>query len=245
MSTPPTSFLLPFVKKEQLTKDAFSFYFDRKAFAFDFLPGQYIRMILPNENPDDRGTSRFFTIAASPFNKDFLIVTTRIGRSTFKQQLAKLTEGQEVQFWGPIGRFVLQEDAQNSLVFLAGGIGITPFYSMISYAAEKKLSIPLTLFVSFSVPEEIIYYEELTRIAQNSSSIQIVYTVTHADESSVTWSGERGRISEDLLKKYIPNIQTSTYYITGPGPMVDGTKEMLTALHIPEEQILIEKFPGY
>src|SRR5438309_1255036 len=106
MDTRPNEFQLPFVKKEQVSSDAYTFYFDRKAFpAFSFLPGQWIRTTLPIAEPDDRGNSRSFSISSSPLNTQFLTITTRVIQSAFKKTLVNLPQGIPVQFFGPAGRF--------------------------------------------------------------------------------------------------------------------------------------------
>lgn len=245
MPSAPTNYQLPFVSKEQLTADTYSFYFDRSEHPFEFLPGQYNRVILPHENPDDRGTSRFFTIASSPTQTEDLMITTRIVKSTFKHALLGLLPGQNVQFWGPTGQFVLHDEEQRPLVFLAGGIGLTPYHSMITYAAEKNLAIPMTLFVSFTVQEEMVFYDEFMEIAKQHSNIKIIYTITHLEQSEQPWSGEKGRISADMIKKYVPEPTNNTFYISGPGSMVDVTQELVKEMGVAEEQVIIEKFPGY
>ncbi|MBI3070366.1 MAG: FAD-dependent oxidoreductase, partial [Candidatus Levybacteria bacterium] len=124
MTSSPQEFYLPFIKKEQVSKDAFAFYFKREV-NFDFLPGQYIRMHLPGTNIDGRGDKRPFTIASSPLEKEHIMIVTRIIQSAFKKRLSELSEGEKVKFYGPLGGFVLHEEEKNEQVFLAGGIGIT------------------------------------------------------------------------------------------------------------------------
>jgi len=242
----PKQFFLPFLKKEQVAKDTFSIFFDRTACKdFDFFPGQYIRMTLPITTTDGRGASRFFTIASSPLEKRYLMITTKRGISDFKKKFLNLEKGSKIQFFGPIGGFYLREQETYEHVFLTGGIGITPFHSMITYVAEKKLHIPITLFVSFSVPQNAVFYEELTKISQEQQSIKILYTITKPEASQIFWTGETGRISGELLKKYVADIMKPTYYVTGPPAMVEGIEELLRSLHIPENQIRIEQFTGY
>jgi ferredoxin-NADP reductase len=98
-----------FKKKVQLEKDIYVFYFLRPE-DFQFLPGQYIQMTLPHAKTDDRGSSRYFTISSSPTEKDYLMITSRKGSSSFKKALFGLEEGTQVQFFGPIGMFVLPEE---------------------------------------------------------------------------------------------------------------------------------------
>jgi len=106
---PARAFLLPFLKKEQITQDTFLYYFDLQQTEFTFTSGQYIQMTLPHENVDTRGSSRFFTISSSPTEKDYLMITSRKGKSSFKHVLFSLQKGTKVQFFGPLGTFVLPE----------------------------------------------------------------------------------------------------------------------------------------
>lgn len=243
MSSTPSSFSLPFLHKKQLAKNTYSFFFDRSGIDFDFLPGQYIRMILPHEEPDDRGTSRFFTIASSPLQKDTLQITAKVIQSSFKETLLNLKTGQAVIFFGPMGNFYLQENSTPH-VFLSGGMGITPFHSMLLYASEKKLTIPLTLISAFGSGDELIFYDELIPLSENNKNIQVIYTVTH-NTIDHQWLGETGRISEELLRKYIATLDSAFYYVVGPASMVEDTKKLLTSLEINEDQIMSEDFTGY
>lgn len=102
-------FHLPFIKKELVQSDVYSYFFELKNTDFTFQPGQYIQMNLPHPDPDDRGSWRFFTITSSPTEKDYLMITCRKGKSSFKRALFALTPGTSVQFYGPIGKFVLEE----------------------------------------------------------------------------------------------------------------------------------------
>lgn len=245
MVTPPQIMVLPFVKKEQVSKDAYSFYFDRSKFDFDFYPGQYTRITLSHPNPDERGESRFFSIASPPYEKNFLMITTRIIQSSFKKTLFNLQVGKEVKVYGPQGGFYITGGEDSDLVFLAGGIGITPFHSTLLFAADKNLSLPMTLFVSFSTAEEVLYKEELEKIVEKHKNLKVVYTITHPEESQKQWNGETGRIGREMLEKYLPDIKKPKYYIVGPPKMVEAMEETVQELGVPNEQIRIENFTGY
>lgn len=255
MTDIPKEFYLPFVKKEQVARGVYSFYFDRRVqHGFNFLPGQYIRMTLNLYNPDNRGSSRPFTISSSPLDKDYIVITTKVikssvpngtGQSSFKKRLIELSAGEKVKLFGPLGGFVLNEEEKDERVFLAGGIGITPFYSMITYAYAKKLSIPITLIVSFSTIEDLIFREELEDIASRNSHIKVIYTITHLEKSNVKWEGDKGRISENLIKKHVPNILNPRYLIVGPPAMVAAMEEVVRKMGVGNEKIFIENFTGY
>lgn len=257
MTQVPFDFRLPFVKKEQLSDDAWSFFFDRTVYPdLSFLPGQYVRMTLDIPQTDERGNSRFFSISSSPLNKEYLIITTRILQSAFKKTLASVSPGTDVKYFGPVGRFILNEEEERPHIFLAGGIGVTPFHSMLVDAAEKNLSLPITLFVSFSTVEEIVFYEELMKISADHSNIKVIYTVTRPEvttlaASSATekeiavWKGETGRISGDLIKKYVSDSISSIFYISGSPVMVDAMLALVKEIGIPDEHVKKEKFIGY
>ena len=238
-------FSLPFIKKQQLTKDVSSFYFDRTNVPFDFLPGQYIQMVLPHEFPDVRGTSRYFTIASSPLETDYLMVTTKLIQSTFKETFYNLAPGQDVSFFGPMGKFVFNESDVRERVFIAGGMGITPFRSILHFVSAKKIVTPITLFVSFAAEEAMLFYEELMALARKHTHLNIIYTISDRSNVSSTWRGEKERISELLLKKYLTDVTTPLYSVVGSPGMVAGTRQLLQGLQIPEENILSEDFTGY
>ena len=237
-----SKFSLPFIKKEKIAKNTFSFYFDKSKNPFDFQPGEYLRMTLDIKNPDARGSSRYFTIAASPLEKE-IIITTKIIKSSFKKELLNLKKGQEVSFFGPMGNFVIDKNDKKAQVFLAGGIGITTFYSMIKYLYKKSKNIKITLIVSFSNEDQLIYKEELDEISRKNSNIKINYTLTRPIQKK--WKGEIGRIDADKIKKLIDNYLDSKYYIVGPDEMVEEIKGVVKSLNISEESVNAENFEGY
>ena len=222
-------FTLQFLYKKEIGKDTFSFYFSRPE-EFAFLAGQYNRWTLPIMAADGKGSSRFFTISSSPFAGNFLTLTAKVGTSDFKKALLQIREGDTISIFGPMGQLVLDETDTREKVFLAGGMGITPFYSMLIYASQKNLNLPFTLIAAFSFPEEAVFFEQLTGIVKAHPNIGFFYT--------------RG-ISQGLIKKYVKNIPNSVFYIAGPPPMVKGVRKTLEELRIPEEDIRVEEFSGY
>lgn len=238
------AYSVTFRKKEAVAKDTYSFYFSRPE-GFTFFPGQYNRWTLPIPATDGRGSSRFFTISSSPLETDYLCFTTKIIQSDFKKALLTLHEHQAISLFGPMGNFVLEEKDPRERIFLAGGIGITPFRSMITYAAAKNLALPLRLFVSFSTPEEAVFLPELTTLTKTHPTISVLYTMTKPQESALAWSGETGRISSALLEKYAQDSAHALYYVSGPPAMVEGMESLLSQMHIKTEHIRTEQFSGY
>lgn len=198
-----TSFKTPLIKKEKAAGDAWKFFF-KKPSNFNYQAGQYIKMYLDISDPDDRGVTRYFTLSSSP-TEDYLLVTTRILKSSFKLKLGNIKIGTKVKMRGPWGDFILDDNNSRPLVFLSGGIGLTPFRSMLRYVADKKLKLPITFFTSYKSPAEILYKEEFEKIARYNPSIKIITTITKSEGFS--WKGEVGRINEELLKKHLDSLK--------------------------------------
>lgn len=242
----PKDFVLPFIKNEQVADKTYAFYFDRSDEDFSFLPGQYIRMTVPIEHPDNRGISRFFSLTSSPLRKDWIRIVTKVIQSTFKKNLLTLTPPQKIQFFGPVGNFYLREnEIASTHVLLAGGIGLTPFLSMLSYIDETKLRLPVVFIASFSKPEEVMFQKTLEELSQRNPSVRIIFSVSHPEESQLPWQGEKGRISEELIKKYVSDIHGSIFYLVGPPAMVSAMSAIVTTLGVAKERILQENFIGY
>jgi len=224
-------FYLDFVKKEKVSKDVFTFYFDRKFSDLDFLAGQYTHIYLPVTNEKGRGNSRMFTVSSSPLEKDYLLITTKRGKSLFKKTLFNLEFQTSVKFYGPSGGLILDEVKKPSYVFLAPGIGITPFRSIIKYVNQKNLNISITLLASFSRKEDILFYDELMNISKSNPNIKIVYTLT--------------RINKQLIKKYVKNINKHLYFIVGSPSSVSDLEDVVSGMGVSNNKIFIEDFEGY
>ncbi len=243
-------FTLPFVKREEIVSGVHAYHFDRKKFSskggpasgWDFKPGQYVKMRLPHDNPDEKGMGRDFSIACAPTRKNEIVIMTKDGSSSFKQTLANLKPGHVVEFRAPFGSFVLPETALQPQVLLTGGIGITPFISMVEYWVDKKLDFPLKLIASYSTAQEIILKDMFEKFDRSHPKFEYIPTVTHPNSSR---DGETGRIGKDLLEKYIPDLRNCTYYIVGPQAMNIALSKLLETEEIPEENIRLEDFFGY
>ncbi len=239
-------FELTFLRKEKLSKDVYSFYFNRvkrgSVGYFDFIPGQYLKLYLPIENPDTRGSSRYFTISSSPTDKDFITITTRIIKSSFKMRLNSLKPGEIVTAFGPIGYFNFDINNKKPKIFLAGGIGITPYHSILRYVDNKHLRTRITLIVSFSSREEVIFFEELKEMESRNYNIRVVYALTN--DNNMYPEFEKGRINASMIKKYTQD-RDSEFIIVGPQAFETNMIELIKSLKIPEANIFTENFPGY
>ena len=239
-------FFFFFVKKEQLTNDCFTFFFKRTGEERGFISGQYYEMKLPHKNADERGDSRVFTISSSPENTEFITITTRIMQSSFKLALGVLSPGVSVQFDGPWDD--LNFNAQDTFphVFLAGGIGITPYHSIVQYSIDKKINTPMILFVSWKNFDEMIF-DDFFRSANNHlDNFSYIPTLTDENELSIdVWDGEKGRIDEKMIRKYVSEVEKAKYFFSGPPVMVNTLKQIVSGMGIPKDKIIAEEFEGY
>ncbi|MDP3993915.1 MAG: oxidoreductase [bacterium] len=230
------------LKKEKLSNNIFSFLFEPQK-KFDFIPGQFLEWTLSHEHADSRGIRRWFTISSSP-TEEHIWLTTRFADkgSTFKQKLKNMTEGDEIIVSGLAGDFVLPKDLSRPMVFIAGGIGITPFRSMVKYLLDKDLTADIILLYSNRTAADAVF-KEIFEEANNRFGLKTVYTVT--DETPPGWQGRSGFIDQEFIKAEVPDYQKRLFYISGPEPMVESFEKMLGSMGVREENIERDYFPGY
>ena len=220
----------------------------------DYTAGQYAFFDIGGVNNDPKGPIRHFTISSSP-TENFIMLSTRIRDTPYKKRLSSLEERAKVKVRGPQGNFVLHEDYSKPAIFLSGGIGVTPFRSMIKYATDKQLPIKIIMFDSNRDEKNILYKNEFDAAANSNQNLRIIYTISEEEKgqreqisSSNKWEGERGRIDKAMLAKYLSDddIKNSIFYTCGPPGMLKAMQKLLQdELHIPKERIMIEEFTGY
>ena len=209
----------------------------------DFRPGQYFWVtLLDPPYEDERGPRRHITVATSPNDRGVLGLATRLRDTAFKRSLAELAVGAEVEVEHPKGDFVLPAETDLPYVFVAGGIGITVFRSMLRYIAEEDLPHRVTLVYSNRDRESTAFLDELTELALAHENIDLVLTMT-ADEG---WEGESRYIGPELLRDHLDgDLAGYRYLLAGPPAMVESVTESLREARIPEERIHPERFSGY
>lgn len=231
------------VARKEIASGTMEFQFARPK-RFDYQAGQWARVTLPNlAQSDGRGNSRPLSIVSAPHEEN-LTFATRMSDSPFKSALKNLPDQAEVSISGPNGTFVPGEASQRSMVFIAGGIGITPFISMIRDAVHKSRNQMITLFYSNRDPEASAYLAELEQTAGSNANFKLVPTMTGL-KAGTAWNGETSFIDEDMLKRHLPDVVAPIYYCVGPPGMVAATKDMLESAGVAAEDIIIEKFTGY
>jgi ferredoxin-NADP reductase/nitrite reductase/ring-hydroxylating ferredoxin subunit len=236
---------LKLISKEKLEgTDIITFKFERGDIAFS--AGQFGYFKLEGVNNDPKGPIRHFSFASSPTERQYLLISTRIRDTPYKKKLASLELGLPVQTWGPQGEFVLHDDNSKPAVFLSGGIGVTPFRSMIKYATDKKLPMKIVMFDSNRNEGNILYRREFDQWASQNRNLKVIYTVT--DEDPLGWTGEKGKINKDMIKRHVNEeiLAKSIFYICGPPAMLDAMRGLLQKdLQIQKERIKMEEFTGY
>lgn len=223
---------IPIFEQKIIAEKTYEVSFGLSGKKFDFLAGQYIRVIAPKLlHPDPRGSSRVFSILSSPNDKNKISVAFRDSGSGFKRTLMELPIGSFVDIQGPFGDFTLPKDISFPLVFIAGGIGITTFLSMIRYIAEQKLTYQITLLYGNRNAESAAYLKELVAITKQNSHLVLKNQFEHIDAN--------------FIQQSIKNFSEPTWYIVGHPAMVAEMRELLLHLNINDSRIYSEDFFGY
>ena len=232
------------MKRKEVAEGTMAFHFERPT-EFHFKPGQYADLTLVNPPEiDAEGNTRTLSIASPPYEGE-LVFATRMRNTAFKRVLRGVPLGTEVALDGPMGSFTLHKNVAKPGVFLAGGIGITPFLSILRQVAKDELSYHLYLFYSNRRPEDAAFMDVLRELATICPGIRFIPTMTSMAKSEWRWTGETGYINRDMLSKYLPNLQGPVYYIAGPPGMVSAMREMLPGAGVDEDDIRSEEFGGY
>ncbi len=178
-------------------------------------------------------------------NEKYIAVATRIRDTAFKRTLKNLPAGSEVKIDGPAGSFYLHKDASIPAVFLIGGIGITPVFSMIKNSAYEKLPHQLFLFYSNKRPEDAAFLKDLQNLEKENRNFKLVATMTEMEKSKKELQGETGFVNKEMLQKYIGNLNAPIYYISGPPAMVKAMRELAKKIGATDDNIKFEEFAGY
>jgi ferredoxin-NADP reductase len=230
-------------QKREVAKDTLMVVFDLLGREVDFRPGQYfwVTLLDPPYN-DEKGPRRHISVVTSPNERGVLGLCTRLRDSAFKRSLAELPVGTEVEVEEPKGSFVLPEETDRPYVFVAGGIGITVFRSMLRYIAEEGLPHRVTLVYSNHDRESAAFLDELQELERDNPNFRLVATMT--DDPG--WDGETRRIGADLLRDHLgEDLGSFTYLVAGAPAMAEAVVELLKREGIPEEQIRSDGFSGY
>lgn len=205
-----------------------------------YTAGQYIELTLPHQHPDKRGQKRWFTLSSPPGHQLVSITTRYAGdktSSSFKKTLFHLEPGHELTMSEPMGDFVLPKDSSQPLLFVAGGIGITPFHSMLEWLAEHHERRPITFIYGVHNEDDIMFEDTCRRAGVHATII--------VSEPSSSWGGERGQLSAEVVRGLATITSATLVYLSGPEPMIEHLTKDLKASGLPERQLVTDFFPGY
>ena len=219
---------------------AFSF---SKPDGFVFKAGQAISLELIDPPTEAEQSSRTLSLVSAPFERE-LIVATRMRDSAFKRALKALPEGASIRLDGPFGDLTLGDTARPA-VFIAGGIGITPFMSMLRQAAKDRSPQPLFLAYSNRRPEDAAFLDELQELERQNQQFHLLATMTDMGKSAREWHGETDFIDADMLQRLVGDLAAPIYYVVGPPAMVEAMQWTLDGAGIAADKIRTEEFYGY
>lgn len=243
MVSPKQKLLIKLKDKIQLSTDIFEFVFTpNKKMAFN--AGQYMEWTLGYPHPDSRGNRRYFTLASSPTENNLRIGVKFYPQSSSYKKALRNSVGSIMVASGLAGEFTLPKDENKKLVFLAGGIGVTPFRSMVKYLLDTNQSRDVVLFYSNNTKEEIVY-QDIFAEAQRRFGLKVVYTLTDLNHIPPGWNGETGYINEQIIKTEVADFKERFFYLSGPHSMVNAFEKVLKGIGVPSSQIKTDFFPGY
>jgi ferredoxin-NADP reductase len=230
--------------REQIAHGTMAFHFDKPA-GFKFKPGQAIDVVLLEPPAGAAQSARHtFSIVSAPFENQ-LVITTRMRDSAFKRALGDLPVGASIAIEGPSGSLTLHNHRAWPAVFIAGGIGITPFMSIVAQATEDRLQQRLVLLYSNRRPEDAAYLVELQELERRNPHFRLVATMTLMSSSSQPWTGSRGLIDSALVSRAAAELAKPICYVAGPPGMVEALRQTLNDAGLDDDDIRSEEFYGY
>lgn len=241
---PKQRLLMKLESKELVADNTYDFVFS-SAQRLRFHPGQFVEWTLDHDHFDNRGMRRYFTIASSPTESNIRFgVKFYEPASSFKQTLLALQPGATVVAGQLAGDFTLPKNSTQPLVFIAGGVGITPFRSMTKFLLDNNLRRQVTLLYSNNHVEDIIY-KDIFLQAEQQFGMKTIYTLTDREQVPTDWPYYVGYVTPQLIQKEVPDYMQSLYYISGSHTMVENFTRTLKQLGVPLHRIKTDYFPGF
>ena len=241
---PIAGYVSKLLSRVEVAEGTMAFHFE-KPFGFSFKAGQFADVTLTDPSETDaEGNTRTFSIASPPFENE-LVFTTRMRDTAFKRSLKKVPLATEVQIGVAAGSFTLHKNRAKPAVFRAGGIGITPFLSIVRQADRDRLPHKLYLFYSNRRPEDAAFLETLQTLETTNPNFRLICTMTEMSKSKKEWKGETALIDKEMLSRHLATLQGPIYYIAGPPTMVAAMRQTLVSAGVEEDDIRAEEFAGY
>jgi ferredoxin-NADP reductase len=242
--SPKQKLILKLKQKIKIANETYDFIFSANK-RLDFKPGQYLEWTVDGDKSDTRGNRRYFTLASSPTEKDIRMgVKFYPNGSSFKKRLLSMNQGDTAVASQLSGEFVMPDNQNKKLVFLAGGIGITPFRSMLKYLLDEKKKRDIVMIYSNKTQKDIAYRDIITE-ASKTIGLKNVYTVTDELQPGEIWNGNKGAVNAEMIKREIPDYLDRYFYISGTHGMVVAFNKMLRELGVQKSKIKKDFFPGF
>lgn len=230
------------VRKEEVAEGTMAFYL-QKPEGLTYQAGQHPTFQIHNPTETDaEGDSRTFSFITIPTDPE-IGFATRMRDTAFKRNLKNTQPGLEILIKNPRGSMILPQDSKRPLVFLAGGIGITPLFSMIKQATHEKSAQKIMLFYANRTIAQTAFFQQLEQYAKDNPNFTFIPIMTQ--ENPQVWAGETGHISADTLKKHLPTLDDTLFYTSGPTGMVSAMIQMLTEMSIDPIFIKSEDYGEY
>jgi ferredoxin-NADP reductase len=231
------------IGRELVAERTMAFSFAKPA-DWSYRAGQFVDItLLDPPETDAEGNTRGFSISSAP-SENVITITTRLRDTAFKRVLQAVRLGTTVRIEGPFGDLRLHHAARPAVV-LTGGIGITPFRSiLVENIRNGGLSYPVIVFYANRRPRDAAYLDELRDLAAQDINLILVPTMSALDASDA-WDGERGHIDASMLGRHVAGIRNAIYYLTGPPGMVAALRTLLVNTGVDEDDIRTEEFTGY
>lgn len=233
-------FEAPLVERREVATDTMAFRFHVNGHPPVFRAGQACDITLPD------GQTHSFALASSPTNGRTLMIAARMRDTPFKETLRDLPFGAAVAFGPPTGDFVLPDEPGTPVLFLAGGIGITPFRSMLKWMVDTGDGRPVTLLYSVPTPQAAAFLDELEGW-RSALDLTLVPTITKPETAGPEWAYEEGRIDAAMVRRHVrPDLLgKATVYVSGPPKMVEDMAAMVATLGVPAARVKLDRFWGY
>ena len=235
------AFTLTLKESREVADGTRLFIFDKPE-GYEFQAGQYVALTVPNLiAPDEKRGIRSFSLSSAPC-QDEIWFTMRNGESGFKKTFWAMQPGSIITVTKPVGFFTLNAEDPRPVVFLVGGIGITPVRSILTQAAHDGSKQAFTLFYANRFLKDAAYHDEIG--ALDLPGLKIVDVLSQSDEVCTPHENEHGYICEEFLSKHVDRIADSLYYIVGSPDFITAMETMVLGLGVPKEQIKKDPFTG-
>jgi len=214
-----------------------------KVHDFKFIPGQYLEWTLPHKGADSRGNRRYFSLSSSVNEEIQIAVRFHEPASSYKKAMLAMQSGDQIIAASLAGDFVMPGNINEPLVFVAGGIGVAPFRSIIQHVIDFNLKVDIYLLYSNRSADEIAFKEIFDRAGQ--FGVKTIYSLTDTKNLQLGWRGETGHFDTNMLSRDVPDYKNRTFYVSGPSNMVLSMEKTLKELGISRRKIKSDYFPGY